>query len=127
MSFDLERFVAEPSQEVLEFTQKTDLLDLAKKYNLSEIKSFMRKQEIKNLLICYFVDKDIFGEDALSHIVETHSEIRLRELELQHKFELQKMQLEKERKERHLEKERVINTLGVLLSNLVPDLLELRF
>ena len=99
MSFDLEKFVAEHSQEVLDLAKKTDLLDLAKKYNLSEIKSFMRKQEIKNLLIHYFVDEDIFGEDALSHIVETHSEIRLRELELQHKFELEKMQLEKERED----------------------------
>jgi hypothetical protein len=62
--------------------KKNDLLDLAKKYNLSEIKSFMRKQEIKNLLIRYFVDEDIFGEDALSHIVETHSRIKIRELKL---------------------------------------------
>ena len=59
MSFDLEKFVAEPSQEVLDLAKKTDLLDLAKKYNLSEIKSYMRKQEIKNLLIHYFVDEDI--------------------------------------------------------------------
>jgi hypothetical protein len=31
MSFDLEKFVAEPSQEVLDFAKKTDFLDLAKK------------------------------------------------------------------------------------------------
>jgi hypothetical protein len=99
MSFDLERFVAEPSQKVLDLAKKTDLL-----LQKSIIYQKMRKQKIKNLLICYFVDKDIFGEDALSHIVETHSEISLRELELQHKFELQKMQLEKEREEKALGK-----------------------
>jgi hypothetical protein len=67
MSFDLEKFVAKPSQEVLDLAKKTDLLDLAKKYNLSENKSVMRKQEIKHLLVRYFVDEDIF--DALSQIV----------------------------------------------------------
>jgi hypothetical protein len=61
----------------------------------------MRKQEIKNLLVQYFVDEDIFGEDELSQIVETHLEIKIKELELQFKFELEKMQLEKEREERH--------------------------
>jgi hypothetical protein len=83
MSFDFEKFVAEPSQEVLDLANKTDLLDLAKKYNLSEIKSFMRQQEIKKNLIRYFVDEYIFGEDAL---VETLFEIKIRELELQFKF-----------------------------------------
>jgi hypothetical protein len=69
---------------------------LQKKYNLSEIKYSI--QEIKNLLIRYFVNEDIFGEDSLSHIVETHPEIRLKELELEHKFELEKMQLEKRKR-----------------------------
>jgi hypothetical protein len=82
------------------------LLDLAKKYNLSKIKSVVRKQEIKNLLIRYFVDEDIFGEDALSQIVEKHPEIKIKELEFQFKFELEKMQLEKEREEKQLKKER---------------------
>ena len=68
MSFDLDKFTAEPSVELLNFGKKTDLLNLAKHYKLSEIKSSMRKHEIKNILVQYFVDEEIFNENALSLI-----------------------------------------------------------
>ena len=45
MSFDLDKFTAEPSVELLNLGKKTDLLNLAKHYKLSEIKSSMRKHE----------------------------------------------------------------------------------
>ena len=51
MSFDLDKFTAEPSVELLNLGKKTDLLNLAKHYKLSEIKSSMRKHEIKNILV----------------------------------------------------------------------------
>ena len=54
MSFDLDKFTAEPSVELLNLGKKTDLLNLAKHYK-SEIKSSMRKHEIKNILVQYFV------------------------------------------------------------------------
>ena len=47
MSFDLCKFTAEPSVELLNLGKKTDLLNLAKHYKLSEIKYSMRKHEIK--------------------------------------------------------------------------------
>ena len=47
MSFDLDKFTAEPSVELLNLGKKTDLLNLAKHYKLSEIKSSMRKHEIR--------------------------------------------------------------------------------
>ena len=49
MSVDLDKFTAEPSVELLNLGKKTDLLNLAKHYKLSEIKSSMRKHEIKNI------------------------------------------------------------------------------
>ena len=49
MSFDLDKFTAEPSVELLNLGKKTDLLNLAKHHKLSEIKSSMRKHEIKNI------------------------------------------------------------------------------
>ena len=51
MSFDSDKFTAEPSVELLNLGKKTDLLNLAKHYKLSEIKSSMRKHEIKNILV----------------------------------------------------------------------------
>ena len=69
MSFDLDKFTAEPSVELLNLGKKTDLLNLAKHYKFYEIKSSMRKHEIKNILVQYFVD-EIFDENAFSLIVE---------------------------------------------------------
>ena len=57
MSFDLDKLTAEPSVELLNLGKKTDLLNLAKHYKLSEIKSSMRKHEIQ-----YFVDEEIFNK-----------------------------------------------------------------
>ena len=94
MSFDLDKFTAEPSVELLNLGKKTDLLNLAKHYKLCEIKSSMRKHEIKNILVQYFVDEEIFNENALSLIVEVQSVSSSKELEL--KFQIRK--LRKERK-----------------------------
>ena len=80
MSFDLDKFTAEPSVELLNLGKKTDLLNLAKHYKLSEIKSSMRKHEIKNILVQYFVDEEIFNENALSLIVDIQSVSSSKEL-----------------------------------------------
>ena len=82
MSFDLDKFTAEPSVELLNFGKKTDLLNLAKHYKLSEIKSSMHKHGIKNILVQYFVDEEIFNENALSLIVDVQSVSSSKELEL---------------------------------------------
>ena len=109
MSFDLDKFTAEPSVELLNLGKKTDLLNLAKHYKLSEIKSSMRKHEIKNILVHYFVDEEIFNENALSLIVDIQSVSSSRELELKfqiRQLEIQEREKEREWKEREKERER---------------------
>ena len=109
MSFDLDKFTAEPSVELLNLGKKTDLLDLAKHYKLSEIKSSVRKHEIKNILVQYFVDEEIFNENALSLIVDIQSVSSSKELELKfqiRQLELMERQKEREWKEREKERER---------------------
>ena len=86
MSFDFDKFTAEPSVELLNLGKKTDLLNLAKHYKLSEIKSSMRKHEIKNILVQYSVDEEISTENALSLIVDVQSVSNSKELEL--KFQI---------------------------------------
>ena len=86
MSFDLDKFTVEPSVELLNLGKKTDFLNLAKHYKLSEIKSSMRKHEIKNILVQYFVDEETFNENALSLIVDIQSVSSSKELEL--KFQI---------------------------------------
>ena len=80
MSFDLDKFTAEPSAELLNLGKKTDLLNLGKHYKLSEIKPSMRKHEIQNILVQYFVDAEIFNENALSLRVDVQSVSSLKEL-----------------------------------------------
>ena len=101
MSFDLDKFTAEPSVELLNLGKKTDLLNLAKHYKLSEIKSSMRKHEIKNILVQYFVDEEIFNENALSLIVDAQSVSSWKELEL--KFQIRQLEIQEREKEREWE------------------------
>ena len=104
MSFDLDKFTAEPSVELLNLGKKTDLLNLAKHYKLYEIKSSMRKHEIKNILVQYFVDEEIFNENALSLIVDVQSVSSSKELEL--KFQIRQLEIQEREKERERERER---------------------
>ena len=104
MSFDLDKFTAEPSVELLNFGTKTDLFNLAKYYKLSEIKSSMRKHEIKNILVQYFVDEEIFNENALSLIVDVQSVSSSKELEL--KFQIRQLEIQEGEKEREREREK---------------------
>ena len=109
MSFDLDKFTAEPSVELLNLGKKTDLLNLAKHYKLSEIKYSMRKHEIKNILVHYFVDEEIFNENALSLIADIQSVSSSKELELKfqiRQLEIQEREKEREWKEREKERER---------------------
>ena len=49
MSFDLGNFIAAPSQELLDSAKKSDLLDIADHYGLSNVKKTMLKHEIKKI------------------------------------------------------------------------------
>ena len=51
MSFKLSDFIAAPSQELLDKAKKSDLLDIADHYGLSNIKTSMLKHEIKNIFL----------------------------------------------------------------------------
>ena len=104
MSFDLYKFTAEPSVELLNLGRKTDLLNLAKHYKLYEIKSSMHKHEIKNILVQCFVDEEIFNESALSLIVDVQSVSSSKELEL--KFQIRQLEIQEREKERERERER---------------------
>ena len=104
MSFGFDKFTVEPSVELLDLGKKTDFLNLAKHYKLSEIKSSMHKHEIKNILVQYFVDDEIFNENALSLIGDVQSVSSLKELEL--KFQIRQLEIQERQKERERGRER---------------------
>ena len=96
MSFDLGNFIAAPSQEVLDSAKKTDLLDIADHYGLPNVKKTMLKHEIKNILIQFFVDEEIFDSSATSQILVTQTDLQLRELEIKRQVEMERLRLEHE-------------------------------
>ena len=108
MSFDLGNFIAAPSQELLDSAKKSDLLDIADHYGLPNVKKTMLKHEIKNILIQFFVDEEIFDSSATSQILVTQTDLQLRELEIKRQVEMEKLRLEHEERIRaeKAEKER---------------------
>ena len=61
----------------------------------------MRKHEIKNILVLYFVDEEIFNENALAPIVDVQSVSSSKELEL--KFQIRQLEILEREKEREWE------------------------
>ena len=111
MSFDLQAFIAAPSQELLNLAKKSDLLDIAAHYELTNVNKSMLKQEIKNVLVQFLVDKELLDSSALSLVLVTHTGLQMRELEVQKQIELEKLRLEQEKlkieQERQMQKERM--------------------
>ena len=93
MSFKLSDFTASPSQELLDLAKKSDLLDIADHYGLPNVKKTMLKHEIKNILIQFFVDEEIFDSSATSHILVTQTDLQLRELEIKRQVEMEKIKV----------------------------------
>ena len=104
MSFDLQAFITAPSQELLDLAKKSDLLDIAAHYELTTVNKSMLKQEIKNILVQFLVDKEILDSSALSLVLVTQTGLHIRELEIQKQIELEKLRLEQERQ---MQKERM--------------------
>ena len=82
------------SQELLNLAKKSDLLEIASHYSIPSVKTSILKHEIKNIIIQFFVDEEIFEPSATSHIMVSQTDIQLRELEIKRQLELEKMKLE---------------------------------
>ena len=96
MSFKLSDFIASPSQELLDLAKKSDLLNIAEHYDLTNVKNTMLKHEIKNILIQFFVDEEIFDSSATSQILVTQTDLQLRELEIKRQVQMERLRLEHE-------------------------------
>ena len=111
MSFKLSDFIASPSQELLDLAKRSDLLDIADHYGLPIIKKTMLKHEIKNILIQFFVDEEIFDSSATSQILVTQTDLQLRELEIKRQVKMEKLRLDREREKEEREDRIRLETL----------------
>lgn len=64
MVFSAEDFMSDTKREALKALNNSELLILGQYLNL-EVKNVMLKFEIRNFIVTYLVDKEIFYEDAL--------------------------------------------------------------
>ena len=84
----------------------SDLLDIADHYGLPNVKKTMLKHEIKNSLIQFFVDEEIFDSSSTSQILVTQNDLQLGELEIKSQVEMEKLRLEHENRIRVENEER---------------------
>ena len=120
MSFEVDKFMQNPSPDWIKEAKKNDLLELGKKLEL-EVKPSMRKQAILNEIVQYYIDEEVFPEEAATLVKPVSSdyyqELELRKLQLQEaqekrqfekeqlQFEKEQLLFEKEKEERRLQAE----------------------
>ena len=87
------------------------MLDIAAHYELTTVNKSLLKQEIKNILVQYLVDKEILDSSALSLVLVTQTGLQIQELEVQKQIELEKLRFEQEKlrieQGRQMQKERM--------------------
>ena len=73
MSTRVDDFIATPTVETFNLLKKDELVSVATHYKVS-VKSSQLKRDIKNTLLNFFVENEIFEETALQFLVENSSE-----------------------------------------------------
>ena len=70
MEFQFDKFTQGPTPAHLQLAKKADLLKVAAHYKLEDVKPAMRKQEVLNRLVEYFIDDDIFDEEVARPLIK---------------------------------------------------------
>ena len=110
----MDQFLASPTVEGLKAFKKPELLELATRLTLEEVKPALRKPVILRKIAEHFYDEDVFTDKDLALIPDPSKgesmsdiefKIKVMELEMQ-KQKLEMESQERERQEREREKER---------------------
>ena len=65
MTSRVDNFLSNPTQEQLNLFKKDELVQLTRKYELSEVKVSLNKQDTRKILVQYLVEKSVFDQSAL--------------------------------------------------------------
>uniref|UniRef100_T1HQU6 SCAN box domain-containing protein n=1 Tax=Rhodnius prolixus TaxID=13249 RepID=T1HQU6_RHOPR len=101
MPFDLLKFQTSPSLEMLNTAKKDDLIEIVNLFEIPLVKSSMKKCEIKDRLIQFFLDKNIF-EINTTESVDHESTFSELDCSNKDRLELCRLQVELEREKIHL-------------------------
>ena len=104
MSANMDEFIDAPNVDALGNFKKSELLALAQKLGLDELKGTMRKNEICRNIAEYYVEEEIFSETDVEYFPvkksNTDQEEREKDRQAELKLQLQLKQLELEAQER---------------------------
>ena len=100
MSANMDEFIDAPNVDALGNFKKSELLALAQKLGLDELKGTMRKNEICRNIAEYYVEEEIFSETDVEYFTVKKSnsdqEERGKDRQAELKLQLQLKQLELE-------------------------------
>ncbi|XP_051889069.1 involucrin-like [Pristis pectinata] len=106
---DIKAFLESPTQKGLEVAKKDDLIKIATRLNLTEVKQSMRKADIQRLIAGHYVEKKVFEKEVLkqfpgSEIAISEAQVQLAKIEAER--EQTQLKIEAEREQKRLEAER---------------------
>ncbi|XP_051889476.1 uncharacterized protein LOC127580286 [Pristis pectinata] len=102
---DIKAFLESPTQKGLEVAKKDDLIKIATRLNLTEVKQSMRKADIQRLIAGHYVEKKVFEKEVLKQF--PGSEIAISEAQVQ------LAKIEAEREQNKLEAEQKITQMKI--------------
>ncbi len=105
MVFDTERFAASPNEAQFQALKKSELLILARHFNL-EVRANTKKAEMQTLVIESLVGLRTWKEVALDWLPEEQENVELRKMEMQLQSQERLKELEWKAEERRVEQER---------------------
>ena len=92
MPFNITEFLKQPTPDTVRKARKSKLLAIATKLNL-DINQSMRKQELLNNIVNFYIEEEIFPEDIFNTLQEKENptcttdqlniNLKMKELELQ--------------------------------------------
>ena len=100
MSFDIDKFVAQPTKAKLCVLTKPQLKQVADKLGI-ESETNARKTELRQSVLDYFVDEDLISEEQFSD--SNNKEVEIKHLELEHRAREQERDHECQLKLKELE------------------------
>ena len=90
MSANMDEFIDAPNVDALGNFKKSELLALAQKLGLDELKGTMRKNEICRNIVEYYVEEEIFSETGVEYfpVKKSNSDQEERKKDRQAEFDV---------------------------------------
>ena len=100
-SAEMDKFMTSPTVEVLRAFKKPELLELATRLNLEDVKPALRKPVILRKIAENYFEEDVFTDEDLELIPDPSKGKSMSEME----FKIKMMELEMQRQDREMQRQ----------------------